>query len=596
MATFFGSIRNRLILLVLLVIFPVMFGVLIYALQEQRREARLQAQETALRIARLAAREQERLIAGAHQLLMTLTELPEVRERRSDQCSKLFADIMKKFPHYTNIAAVTPQGDLFCSGLPYQISTTNITDRDYFQEALKKRGLGISHIRVGRMSGKPNIVIAYPAFEADGPVKAVVFVGLDLDWLNSIASEGQMPPQSMLLTFDQNGTVFVRCPDSEKWKGKALPAALVETVIAQKDGTTEMEGPDGVRRLHGFTTLHSSSRSGALFVTVGIPNDVAFASSIRIFYVSLAATFLAALLAAAATWIGAHFFIRRRLDTVLEAAKALGEVDLLESAALTRNGFTASLKQIDEIIEQMRLSLKRVTGRQADFAAMIAHDLRNPLQTIDCAASLLPDSDNATEDERRLTGMIRRSCKDLTNLINEFLDFSKFRAGYLELTNEEIDLAEFLRDIHRRHAIRTRQEKIRLALSLETEVGYVSADRKKLEQLIENLLSNALKFTPEGGEIELGAQTGVHGTRIWVRDTGTGIKSEEIKTLFSKYRQASNARASDMQGTGLGLLICKMIAEAHGGRIWVKSQLNRGTTFHVWIPAVVTNCRPTGTD
>jgi signal transduction histidine kinase len=192
--------------------------------------------------------------------------------------------------------------------------------------------------------------------------------------------------------------------------------------------------------------------------------------------------------------------------------------------------------------------------------------------------------------------MIRRSCKDLTNLINEFLDFSKFRAGYLELTNEEIDLAEFLRDIHRRHAIRTRQEKIRLALSLETEVGYVSADRKKLEQLIENLLSNALKFTPEGGEIELGAQTGVHGTRIWVRDTGTGIKSEEIKTLFSKYRQASNARASDIQGTGLGLLICKMIAEAHGGRIWVKSQLNRGTTFHIWIPAVVANCRPTGTD
>ncbi|HEX5022569.1 MAG TPA: ATP-binding protein [Candidatus Binatia bacterium] len=595
MASFFGSIRNRLIALVLIVIFPVVFGVLIYALREQRREARLQAQDTALRIARLAAREQERLIAGAHQLLMTLTELPEVRERRSEQCSKLFAGIMKKFPHYTNIAAVTPQGDLFCSGLPYKTSTMNITDRDYFQEALKKRGLGISHIQVGRMSGKPNIVLAYPALDGGGPVQAVVFVGLDLNWLNAIASEAQMPPQSTLLTFDQNGSVFVHCPNSEKWAGKALPPALIKTMIAQKEGTTEMEGSDGVRRLHGFTTLHSSSKSGALFVTVGIPNDVAFAGSMRIFYVSLAATFLAALLAAVGTWIGAHFFIRRRLETVLAAAKALGEVDLIESAKLSRRGFTHSLEQIDEIIEQMRLSLKRVTGRQADFAAMIAHDLRNPLQTIDCAASLLPDYD-ATDDERRLTGMIRRSCKDLTNLINEFLDFSKFRAGYLELVKEEIDLAEFLRDIHRRHAIRTQQEKILLSLSVESAIGFISADRKKLEQLIENLLSNALKFTPEGGEIELGAQTAMQGTRIWVRDTGTGIKSEEIKTLFSKYRQASNARVSDMQGTGLGLLICKMIAEAHGGRIWVRSQLNRGTTFHVWIPAVVANCRPTGTE
>ncbi len=105
-------------LLVLLVIFPSMIAVIFYALSEQRREARLQAQEAALRIARLSAREQETLITSAHHLLMTLAELPEVRERKPAKCAELFAGIMKKFPYYTNIAAVSPKGDVFCSGLP----------------------------------------------------------------------------------------------------------------------------------------------------------------------------------------------------------------------------------------------------------------------------------------------------------------------------------------------------------------------------------------------------------------------------------------------------------------------------------------------
>ena len=115
-------------LLVLLVIFPSMIGVIFYALSEQRREARLQAQETALRMARLSAREQETLITGAHHLLMTLAELPEVRERKPAKCAELFAVIIKKFPYYTNIGAVSPEGDVFCSGLQNRSSNANIAD------------------------------------------------------------------------------------------------------------------------------------------------------------------------------------------------------------------------------------------------------------------------------------------------------------------------------------------------------------------------------------------------------------------------------------------------------------------------------------
>jgi signal transduction histidine kinase len=583
MSVHFKTIRNWLILLVLLIIFPSMIMVIFYAFWEQRREARLQAQDTALRVVRLAATEQERLITGAHHLLKTLAELPEVRERQAAECSKLFTGIIKQFPYYTNLAAVTPQGDIFCSGLPNG-SNPNIADRTYFQQAINERGLAISHVLVGRMSGKPNISIAYPSFDPNGPVHAVVFVGLDLAWLNSTAARAQLPPKAMLLAVDDKGTVFARSPEPEKWVGKSTVTPLIKRIIAQKEGVTEAEGLDGVRRLYGFTTLHRLSKTGALFVTVGIPEDIAFANSNRIFYGSLVVFIIASLLAAAGTWLGAHLLIRRRLEHLVAEARALGELEPQETVATCSSKLAESAGQFDEVIEQMRLSLRKATGRQADLAALIAHDLRSPLQTIGCAATLLREPSQTKEDEKLLIDMIQRSYDDLANMLNEFLDFSKYRAGYLNLTRENVDVADLLRQTQTKYVPRAQQMKLRLETALEPDIGFISADRKKLEQLVDNLLSNALKFTDAGGEIEIGARKEGDGVQIWVRDTGIGIAPAEVKTLFSKYGQTGSARKSKKEGTGLGLLICKMIAEGHGGRIWVESELGQGTTFYVWIP------------
>ena len=542
----FKNIRNLLILLVLIVIFPSMIGIIFYSLSEQRREARLQAQETALRIARLSAREQERLITGAHHLLMALAELPQVRERKTDKCSQLFAGILKKFPYYTNVAAVTPQGDVFCSGLPRNSTNTNIADRGYFQQALKERGLGISHVLLGRMSGKPNITIAYPSVDPDGSVQAVVFVGLDLTWLNNIAAAAQLPPQATLLAIDEKGTVFVRYPDQTQWPARSsvmtLNSSLVKTIIEQKEGFTEAEGPDGVRRLYGFTTLHRLSKSGALFVSVGIPNEVAFATATRIFYDSLLLFLVAAVLAAAGTWLGAHFMIRRKLEKLVAAARALGDGEYNESQ-MSRPALAKTAGQFDQVVDEMRAALNKATGRQADFAAMIAHDLRNPLQTIHCAASLLPEAGRTNGDERIFLDMIRHGCTELTQMLNEFLDFSKYKAGYLQLEKEEFDLDEFFGQLESQYFWLARQKKILLRLEVEPGIGTIRADRNKLRQLLDNLLSNALKFTNEGGEIRIGARK-IHGRiELSVKDTGMGIAPAEAKTLFSLYRQTDSARS-----------------------------------------------------
>ncbi len=590
----FRNVRNSLVLLVLLVIFPSMVGLIFYVLSEQQREARLQAQETALRIARLAAREQERLITGTQHLLITLAELPEVRERKAAKCSELFAAFMKKFPYYTNLAAATPGGDIFCSGLPQRSNNPNIADRGYFQEAVNERRLGISHVLVGRMSGKANISIAYPSFDPDGPVHAVVFVGLDLGWLNNIAAEAQLPPQARLLALDENGNVFVRYSEGQQEPGSAVDTSLVRKIIEHKEGFTAAEGPDGVRRLFGFTTLHRLSKSSALFVAVGIPDKVALATSQQIFYGSLVVILVASLLAAAGTWLGAHLLIRTRLEKLVAAARVLGEAESGEVLG-TRPQLERTAGQFGQVVTEMRVAIQKATGRQADFAAMIAHDLRNPLQTIDLAVRLLPQASRTKQGEQLFIDMIHRGCEELTQTLNEFLDFSKYRAGYLQLEKETFDLREFLGDLETQYSWRMQQKHIRLQLDMETATGSITGDRKKLHRVLDNLLSNALKFTHEEGEICIGARESADGIELWVKDTGMGIAQADINNLFSLYRQADSARSSSERGTGLGLLICKMIVDAHDGQISVESELGKGTTFRLWLPRSIQSYLATGT-
>lgn len=595
MPVHFTKFRNSLVLLVTLIVFPSMIAIIFYGLSEQRREARLQAQETALRIARLSAREQERLITGAHHLLMTLAELPKIRQRQAAKCSQLFGGLLKKFPQYTNIGAVTPRGDVFCSGLPNHSRASNIADREYFQEAVNERRLGISHLLVGRMSGKPNISIAYPSFDPDGAVHAVVFVGLDLSWLNTIAAQAQLPPQATLLAIDENGIVFVRYPEQKQGLDKpAVNPSLVRTIVEQKEGFTEAEGPDGVRRLFGFTTLHRFSKTGALFVSVGIPSEVAFANSTRIFYSSLMVLLFASLAAAVSTWLGTHFLLRRRIEKVIAVARALGDGEY-HQAPRSAAELAQTAGQFDQVINEIRIALQKASGRQADFAAMIAHDFRNALQTIHYAAALLPKRGQPKQNEQFFINMIHHGCDELTQMLNEFLDFSKYKAGYLELEKEQFDLYDFFKQLENQYSWRTQQKKIDFCVEVEPEIGSISADRKKLHQLLDNLLSNALKFTNDHGEIRTGARKLSGEIELWVKDTGIGIAPTECNTLFSLYRQTASSRSSTEKGTGLGLLICKMIAEAHGGQISVQSQLGVGTTFHVRLPCAGTSYLPTGT-
>jgi signal transduction histidine kinase len=179
-------------------------------------------------------------------------------------------------------------------------------------------------------------------------------------------------------------------------------------------------------------------------------------------------------------------------------------------------------------------------------------------------------------------GKVEDSGRSSVELISDFLDVSKLESGHIELKKRTLDLGELLRTSLENYSVVANEKRVGLKDEVDPSLPPVEADPRRLEQVLNNLISNALKFTPEGGQIFVGAGQNRKHVEVWVRDNGVGIPAEEIGEIFEKYKQTTSGATSEHKGTGLGLVICKMIVEAHGGTIGAKSE--QGTTFTFTLP------------
>ncbi len=239
-----------------------------------------------------------------------------------------------------------------------------------------------------------------------------------------------------------------------------------------------------------------------------------------------------------------------------------------------------------EQAKKQAADLEKANQIQADFAAMIAHDLRSPLTSVVSTATMLEDGlfGPVNEEQKKWLGKIENNVGNLVDLVNDFLDLSKLEAGHISLAKEDVDLSLLIQNCSETYLPIANSRGIMLQ-SLGTDPVHCQADPRRLDQVLNNLLSNALKFTAAGGRIEVGASQENRGhVALWVKDTGVGVPREEIGTLFQKYKQTASGKNSQHKGTGLGLVICKMIVEAHGGQISVESEAGKGSTFIVKIP------------
>jgi len=237
-------------------------------------------------------------------------------------------------------------------------------------------------------------------------------------------------------------------------------------------------------------------------------------------------------------------------------------------------------------IERRRL-LREVDSLRAAFTSMLVHDLRGPLTAIRGYAGLLesPSGDPLTERQRRFVARMDDGCERLLRLIGEILDVSKLEAHKLVLVPAPVDLSAVAASAVEQFAPAAEQKGIRLALERGSAEGVaLQADPHRLDQVFMNLIGNALKFTPTGGTVTVALTADADAVEAAVVDTGPGIPPSEMPLLFERFSQGDAAKAVRAAGTGLGLLICRHLVEAHGGRIWVESEPGHGARFVFRLP------------
>jgi two-component system, sensor histidine kinase and response regulator len=262
------------------------------------------------------------------------------------------------------------------------------------------------------------------------------------------------------------------------------------------------------------------------------------------------------------------------------------EVSLWETIG-NHMGLAVQRAQLYEETKRQAHELEKASKLQADFSAMIAHDLRSPLMNITGVAEVMMDGmfGVITEEQKKWLLRIQANSHNLIALVSDFLDLSKLESGYVNVNKQVVSLTELVRKSVESFQVLASNKKVTIQEAIDSSLPPVLADPQRLDQVLSNLISNAIKFTGDGGEVKVGAALAdVTGIRIWVQDSGEGIPSEELGELFQKYRQGGNAKNSNHKGTGLGLVICKMIVEAHGGKIWVESEEGQGSTFSFSLP------------
>lgn len=243
-------------------------------------------------------------------------------------------------------------------------------------------------------------------------------------------------------------------------------------------------------------------------------------------------------------------------------------------------------KQREESLKAQMARMTEIDRLKTDFVSTVSHELRTPLTSIMGYTEFLEDqvAGSLTPDQRAFVDQIREGGLRLRRLVDDLLDFARLEAGTLKLQKQPVDLVARLRETAESLEPQVRRSGLALSLALPDEPLVLPVDVHRLDQVLLNLLGNAVKFTPEGGRIMVRACSEDGHARIEIEDTGIGIAPEAMRQLFERFYQVETGLTRERGGAGLGLAISKAIVEAHGGEIGAESAPGRGSTFWLTLP------------
>lgn len=252
------------------------------------------------------------------------------------------------------------------------------------------------------------------------------------------------------------------------------------------------------------------------------------------------------------------------------------------------------LREGEAILRHSKDAAESANRAKSDFLAKMSHELRTPLNSIIGFSEILEDESAGALNakQRRYVGNVLLSGRNLLQLINDILDLAKVEAGRMDLAISEFEPRAALEQVRSIVAALADKKRLTVQLALPDDLPHLVADQPKFKQILYNLLGNAIKFTAEGGRVDVSARmvrgsgngNGTQSLEVSVADTGIGISEADLQRIFGEFEQVSSDAARSQEGTGLGLALTRKLVELHGGRVWVESEVGRGSVFRFTIP------------
>jgi len=257
-----------------------------------------------------------------------------------------------------------------------------------------------------------------------------------------------------------------------------------------------------------------------------------------------------------------------------------GKTYLAMASPMTADGKTVGRVCILRDVSQ----LKEIDTLKSDFVSTVSHDLRSPLTLMRGYATMLEMAGTLNDQQKNYAKMIVQGVDNMAKLVNNLLDLGRIDFG-VGLQVESIPVLDIIERVTGALQLQAKQKNILLGVEIPKDLPHaIEADQALLHQALYNLVENALKYTPDGGEVTVQLQTSESALTFAVKDSGIGIPASDLPRLFEKFYRGTNREALAKRGTGLGLAIVKSIAERHGGKVWVESELSKGSTFHLQVP------------
>lgn len=274
------------------------------------------------------------------------------------------------------------------------------------------------------------------------------------------------------------------------------------------------------------------------------------------------------------------FYNIRKNKTTFPAGATITPVWLHGSVIGLVKSFRDITKEID------------IDTAKTEFVSLASHQLRTPLSAINWYTEMLLSGDVGpiTEGQEKYLTEVYKGNQRMVRLVNALLNVTKMTLGTFILEPEMINVVTLINDVLTEQTPESVRKQLQISTIFEPNIPIIESDAKLLRMVVQNLIANAIKYTPPGGEIELSLCLNTDGTRFLftVADSGIGIPKKQQQQIFTRLFRADNVRTQETEGTGLGLYIVKAITENSGGRVWFESEENQGSTFHVELPILAT--------